>query len=227
MLYTPGPKAAIEYGVFTTRNRGRFVETLVPAPRRQPRLFSTQNELPLETGPGENTCLAELTRRSVTDKKARELLAELIPGQEVMDQIEWTDSIIAKAPAGKFHNPPGLYVATIRDNVTPPATFLSSRTRRLRQEAHQAKDIELARHAQQELTYAEYQSQAIESYIAEVPRPEYQQLLLEARRHLKRTYTVMSEAQLEELAANWVRAEVKNGGRVRVMGFEEFAEANS
>lgn len=225
MLYTPGPKAAIEYGVFTTRKRGRFVETLAPAPRRQPRLFSTQNELPLETAPGENTCLAELTRRSVTEKKARELLAELSPGQEVMDQIEWIDSIIAKAPAGKFHNPPGLYVATIRDNVTPPDTFRSSRKLRLQEEAQQAKNAELARHAQQELAYAEYHSQAIESHIAELPVHEYEQMLVEARRHLKRTYTTMSEAQLQELTANWVRAEVKNGGRVRVMGFADFCAA--
>ncbi len=221
MLYTPGPKASIEYGVFTTRKRGRFVDTLAPAPRRQPRFFSTQSELPLD----DNTCLTELTRRGVTEKKARELLAELTPGQEVMDQIEWTDSIIAKAPAGKFHNPPGLYVATIRDNVAPPAPFLSSRKRRLQEEAHQAKNAELAQYAQQELAYAEYQSQAIETYIAELPRTEYAQTLLEARRQLKRSHATMSEAQLEELAANWVRAEVKNGGRVRVMGFAEFCGA--
>ncbi len=132
-----------------------------------------------------------------------------------------------KAPAGKFHNPPGLYVATIRDNVTPPATFLSSRKRRLQEEAQQAKNAEQARHAQRELTYAEYQSQVIDSYITELPRPEYKQMLLEARRQLKRTYATMTEPQLEELATNWVRANVKNSGSVRVLGFEEFCAANS
>ena len=113
-------------------------------------------------------------------------------------------------------------MATIRDNVTPPAAFLSSRKRRLHEEAQQAKNANLARRAQQELAYAEYQSQAIDSYIAALARPEYQQTLLEARRQLKRTYSKMTDAQLEELAANWVRAEVKNSGRVQVKGFEEF-----
>jgi hypothetical protein len=165
---------------------------------------------------------SELTRRGITEKKARELLAELSGGQEVMDQIEWTDAVIAKAPAGKFHNPPGLYVATIRDNVSPPAAFLSSRKRRLHEQAQQAKNVELALHAQQELAYAEYQSQRIDSYIAELARQEYQQALSEARRQLKRTYTKMTHPQIEELAANWVRADVKNSGRVQVKGFDEF-----
>ncbi len=220
MLYTPGPKATAEYQVFTHRQirqqspalQGNIIDAKVQQPV-QTTLELTDDDHPL---------LIELTRRGITDKKARELLAELSPGQEVMDQIEWTDAIIAKAPAGKFHNPPGLYVATIRDNVTPPATFLSSRKCRLQEEAQQAKNAELARHAQQELAYAEYQSQAIESYIRELPEREYHQMLLEARRQLKRSYSTMTETQLEELAANWVRADVKNSGGVRVLGFEKF-----
>jgi hypothetical protein len=184
-----------------------------------------QQTLPLENTVIDNEPLfAELTRRGITDKKARELLAEVSPGQEVTDQIEWTDALIAKAPAGKFHNPPGLYVATIRDNITPPTTFLSSRKRRLQEQAHQDKDAKLARQAQKELAYAEYQSQAIESYIQELPAREYQQMLLEARRQLKRSYSTMTEAQFEKLAANWVKANVKNGGCVQLLGREEFLE---
>ncbi len=226
MLYTPGGKAFAEHYAFTRRRFGQAEDPVTTTATAKPPLSTPQQQRLALGNPivDHDWTRAELTRRGVTEKKVRELLAELSPAQEVMDQIEWTDTIIAKAPTGKFHNPPGLYVATIRDNVTPPATFLSSRKRRLHEEAQQAKNTELARHAQQELAYAEYQSQTIESYVHELPERDYHGMLLEARRQLKRTYTTMTEAQLEELAANWVRADVKNSGRVRVMGFEEFNE---
>ena len=60
--------------------------------------------------------------------------------------------------------------------------------------------------------------------VAQLPQQEYQQMVLEARRQLKRSYTSMAPAQFDELAANWVRADVKNGGQVRVMAFEEFCQ---
>lgn len=105
--------------------------------------------------------ILELTRRGIAEKKARELLASLEPGQQAMDQIEWIDTTISKAPADKFHNPPGLYVAVIRDNIAPPKTFASSRKHRRWEEAQQAKDADRARHAQLEIEYEEYRSQAL------------------------------------------------------------------
>src|SRR3982751_3912424 len=44
-------------------------------------------------------------------------------GQDVVDQLEYTDSIISMAPAGKFHNPPGLYIRNIEENIAVPPTF--------------------------------------------------------------------------------------------------------
>jgi hypothetical protein len=223
ILYTPGVKAFAEHYAFTRRRVGQAEEPSITTGAKPRSSTPQQQTLALDHAAGDlDQIRSELTRRGITEKKARELLAELSGGQEVMDQIEWTDAVIAKAPAGKFHNPPGLYVATIRDNVSPPAAFLSSRKRRLHEQAQQAKNVELALHAQQELAYAEYQSQRIDSYIAELARQEYQQALSEARRQLKRTYTKMTDPQIEELAANWVRADVKNSGRVQVKGFDEF-----
>ncbi|MDQ2949139.1 MAG: hypothetical protein M3Y27_24910 [Acidobacteriota bacterium] len=224
IFYTPGDKAFLEHQAFARRHTDPTSGPIVAAaPKPQPST-PRQQTLALGTPPvaDHEPLLTELTRRGITEKKARELLDNQMPSQEIMDQIEWTDAIVAKSPAGKFHNPPGLYIAAIRDNVTPPGTFLSSRKRRLHKEAQQAKSAGLARRAQQELAYAEYRSQAIESYIYELPEGEYQQMLREAHRQLKRSYTTMTEAQLEELAANWVRADVKNSGGVQVLGFEEF-----
>ena len=221
VLYTPGPKAVAEYQAFTNRHSRQLPPVSNPvldSRARQP----IQTSLPLSDV--DNALLGELTSRGVTEKKARELLAELESAQEVADQLEWMDTVIAKAPPGKFHNPPGLYITAIRDNVTPPESFISSRKRRLLEEARQAKDAELARHAQLEIAYDEYRSQAVDRYIAGLPRAEYQQMLDGARRQLKRAHgmAMMSEVQLAELSANFVRAELRNGGRVAVMGFEEF-----
>ena len=221
IFYTPGPRALIEHQAFARRGGPVIAAS---APLSKPALAAPKQQTLALGNPvaDPEPLMAELTRRGVTDKKAHELLENAVPGQEVMDQIEWTDAIVAKAPAGKFHNPPGLYVAAIRDNITPPTTFLSSRKRRLQEQARQAKNHQVALHAQQELAYAEYQSQAIEDYLRELPDGQYSQMLREARRQLKHSYNTMSEAQLDELAANWVRADVKNSGRVRVLGFEEF-----
>jgi hypothetical protein len=49
----------------------------------------------------------------------------------------------------------------------------------------------------------------------------------DARRQLKRSYATMTPAQHDDLAATWVRAEVKNSGRVRVLAFEEFCRLNT
>ena len=59
--------------------------------------------------------MSEMTRRGITEKKARELLLNVKPDQELLDQLEYTDSIIQQAPAGKFHNLPGLYIRKHRE----------------------------------------------------------------------------------------------------------------
>jgi hypothetical protein len=111
--------------------------------------------------------------------------------------------------------------------VTPPKNFSSSRKRRLWEEAQQVKDVERAHNAEIEIAYEEYQSQVIDRYIADLPPHEYQQMVTDARRQLKRTYATMTPAQHDDLAANWVRAEVKNSGRVRMLAFEEFCRQNA
>ena len=65
----------------------------------------------------------ELTRRGVTTRRARQLLAKVSPTQDVLRQLEWGDFVISRAAPGTFWNPAGFYVALLRDNVEPPATF--------------------------------------------------------------------------------------------------------
>ena len=100
ILYTPGDKAFVEHQAFT-RRAGAQGTPAMQSPQPQNRRFSPaqQQTLSLEQGTAlHEPVLIELTRRGITENKARELLENLCPGQEVTDQIEWTDSIIAKAP---------------------------------------------------------------------------------------------------------------------------------
>src|SRR6185503_5383140 len=75
--------------------------------------------------------LGELAKRGITDNQSRKLLLALAEDQQVLDQIEWGDNLIAQAPPGKFYNPAGLFVQLIKDNVVPPASFETSRQRTL------------------------------------------------------------------------------------------------
>jgi len=90
----------------------------------------------------DQTLLAELTNRGITDNQSRRLLRSLAESQQVLDQLEWGDNLIANAPDGKFYNPAGLYINLIKENVIPPASFESSRQRNLRLEAEQTRENE-------------------------------------------------------------------------------------
>jgi hypothetical protein len=165
----------------------------------------------------------EMTRRVIAEKKARELLANLKLGQEVLDQLEYTDFIIAKAPRGKFHNPPGLYIRNIEQNVAPPAGFETSLQRKLREAAHQAKDAEYARTAQLQMEYDSYCREAVNRFINEqLPPQEYRQLYEDKTRYCRTLFKQMTKAQLDEIVRGYIRTDLKEGGRVGIVSFEEF-----
>ena len=122
MFYTPGPKAVAEFEAFTNRQvRQHVAPTLaLPSAVREP--IPPPVQATLELGDSDPGLLWEMTRRGVAEKKARELLANLKLGQEVIDQLEYVDFLVAKDRRGKFDNPPGMYVFYVRDNIAPPAT---------------------------------------------------------------------------------------------------------
>ncbi len=125
MLYTPGTRAIAEFEAFTRRQVHRSGEGVaLPPPGAGEARDSNRPDI-VTASP----LLAELTRRGVAERKGRELLDRTQPGQEVLDQLEYVDSLVAKATKGRITNPPGLYVMYVRDNVAPPENFLSSRKR--------------------------------------------------------------------------------------------------
>jgi type II secretory pathway pseudopilin PulG len=222
MFYTPGPKALAEYQAFTNRQIRQQTPTQALLQTTTASDVKHPVQAILDLSGVDSAVHTELTRRGVAEKKARELLANLKPGQEPMDQIEYVDWLIAKAKQGKFENPPGMYVLYVRDNIMLPENFVSSRKRRLHEEAQQAQNTERAQQAQLEIAYEDYRYAAVEGYITSLAPAEYQQLMAAARREQKLKYPNMTAEQLNGVAANWMRGDLKNTGRVPLLSFQEF-----
>jgi hypothetical protein len=155
-------------------------------------------------------------------------LANLKPGQEVMDQLEYVDSIIAKDTKGRVENPPGLYVFYIRDNIAPPADFPTTRKQRLQVQAQQVKHAERATVARLKLDYEAYCAEEAKTFIREVlPADEYQQLFQQHNRYNRSLFKNMTQEDLEKLTESTIRADVQKSGRVKLVSFEEFAQKKS
>jgi Replication initiator protein A len=215
MLYTPGPKAIAEFEAFTNRqSRLQAQSSAAPSGGGGPSVDVSRNASPL---------IAEMTRRGITEKKARELVANLKPGQEVMDQLDYVDSLVAKDKKGRMENPPGLYVLYIRDNVPPPANFLTSHKRKLQQQAVQSRQADKSRAAEIKVEYETYCATETKRYIREIlPPDEYHALFQQHIRCNRQMLKHSTDAEIEELTHGTIRAEIQKSGRVNLISFEEF-----
>jgi hypothetical protein len=223
MFYTPGPKALAEYEAFTHRHTQRPNSG---APTPLPTEYKEQHPLQAQLGfyESEASLLNEMTARGIAEKKARELLTQVKPGQEVMDQLEYVDSLVANDKRRTLQNPPGLYVCYIRDNIAPPRDFWSTRKTKLHEQAQQEKDAEAARKARLEIAYEEYRAREVERFIAEVlPAEEYRQIFQQHRARNRAAFRRMTEAQVDAVTEGAIRAELQNNGRVKLLAFGDFA----
>jgi hypothetical protein len=166
--------------------------------------------------------LEMLVNRGVTEKVGRRLLFEVPDDQCIETQIEWADFIISKDPR-RFENPAGLYVAFIRDGITPPPSFLSS----ARRNEIQALDEELRARSSEalaaELRYAEYRDKQVDAYINqldEVKRAEMVRIAhAEASRHLK-GFEFMSQEQKMDIVNRYAATIVLQ--ELPILSLEEF-----
>ena len=152
------------------------------------------------------------------------MLANIKPGQEVLDQLEYVDSLVAKDTRGRLANPPGLYVMYIRDAVAPPPAFNTSRKRALLEQSRQRKRLDQAEAAQRKLDYESFCAAETTRYIDDLPPAEYNALLVTHRRQNKRLFTEMSSADLEVLSQGTVHSEIQHSRRVALPTFDEFAD---
>jgi len=222
MFYTPGPKAFVEYQTFTNRQQTPLTATAIAAnPTKAAQEIPVQQTLGLTSC--HSTFTSELTRRGITEAKANNLLANIRPGQEVVDQLEYVDTLIARDRRRKIDNPPGLYVYYLRDNIAPPADFLSSRKAKLQKQAQQVKNAELARTATTVIQYEEYREAEVKRFFSEIMSvDEYKQLFDRQRRLNRPMFKLMTEEQLDNLTHGTVRADLEKNGRIRFLSFDEF-----
>ena len=222
MFYTPGPKAFAEYHAFTNRHLPHMRMPEAPQARAEQR---NPVQATLALALYHPQLLTELTSRGIAEGKARELLNQLKPGQEVMDQIEYVDSLIAKDKRRKIENPPGLYVYYLRDNISPPTDFWSSRKAKLHDDAQQVKNAELARRARREIEYDDYRTAEITRFAEALDADEYKQIFNDCRRINRSMFKLMTEQQIDDLTHGTVRVELEKSGRVQLISFEEWLRA--
>lgn len=162
--------------------------------------------------------LEALVSRGVGESHARRLLRSLPPGQPVMDQLEYIDSIVRK---GRIANPPGLYVSMLRHNEPVPEDFETS-TRRMEQErsrqAYMA--VQSARWELQQ-RYERHVHEELERHIAQLGSAELRELVMDEAQKVRKDYPRMTPEQVESLATQRVRRELRES--MTVASFEEFS----
>jgi hypothetical protein len=218
MLYTPGPKAIAEYNGFTNRQVRQHLSAGSEARQRSP----LPQQAALDLVPGDNDSVSELIRRGITLPKAMDLVAHLKPEQSLADQLEYLDYVIANAPSGKFHNATGFYVTFIQDNTPIPETFATKRTRQFRDLEIQEQDSRRSYDATMQHSYEEYVAEQIGNVIAQLPLGEYDNLVEEQRRHVRKMYPALPSPTIEEIARGYVRRRLQQSTDTRLLSFDEF-----
>jgi Replication initiator protein A len=175
----------------------------------------------------DSEALKALVDRGISPERSRELLSSAGKGQQVMDQLEWGDYLIARSGVGKFYNPPGFYVRLIESKVTPPDHFETSYKKRLREESQRARTQTMQEEAALELEYLEYRKLEVDKYLDEKLTPgAYQEAVEVNKKELQRTAkvgAVLTEKAWTELAV--ARFRKQTASQLNLMSFGAFCEA--
>lgn len=215
------------------RDRNRFAHGTVAAlPPTQEEDSSAQvggEEVPAQPD-GPPPLVAEMVERGIAEKRARQILSRLPTGQEVLDQLEWGDFLVAEAKQGRgqpLRNPPGLYVHLLTNNITPPDTFTTSRRRRLFEESKEARQREEAEKERRREAYYQYRAQAISKHIEAAYTPEeYARLLQkeeeEACKEDPRRFQDWKPTTLKTYVVSRFRASIER--QLPFMSLDEFCQ---
>jgi hypothetical protein len=145
---------------------------------------------------------------------------------DVEEQIEWIDSIIGKDPQ-KFENPAGMYVSFIRDGITPPADFVSSRRRKEIEAVEVDRRISEASLASKrfelDMRYSEYQEEQVHTYIERLTTDAKTKLTKDARKAAGKHVNHFAALTREQQAALINRFEFNIVvGEIQILTKEEF-----
>ena len=151
--------------------------------------------------------LEELTGRGVGRRAAKALLNELPEGDEALRLLEWADAEISRK---KPSNPAGFLIHLIREKVTPPGDFLSSRQLREVQEREQTNREEQEKRARIHDEYQSFVRDQVDARLREHSKTEYQERLERKKEELVKKYAVLASSPartLEETAERKLREE--------------------
>ncbi len=164
--------------------------------------------------------LEELTTRGVGRRAAKALVNELPEGDEALRLLEWADAEISRKRPG---NPAGFLIHLIREKVTPPRDFLSSRQLRELERREQANREEQEKRAR---THDEYQSfvrDQVDARLRDHSKTEYLERLERKKEELVKKYAVLASSPtrtVEESAERALRDEIQK--EIPLPTMEEF-----
>lgn len=173
----------------------------------------------------DQSLLKELTQRGVAEGQARKLLQNLSSGYYLMDQLEWADHLISQALPGKFYNPAGFYIHLIKEKINPPDSFETSRKRKLREQAREARAQAVEQDARLELAYDDYKQKEVDNYIQANYTSAQLSGLVEVKKkeilhQYKKQVSNWDDDTLLKLAESTTRSHITE--RVPLISFEEF-----
>jgi hypothetical protein len=159
---------------------------------RQQRLSLNQPEAPTPPAPEQpkkaaatidETLVVELGKRGIGAGDARKLLAKLAPGQPVLDQLEYADTVIHRYRS-KIQNPPGFYISRLQDNAPNPPGFETSAARKIRLDAEAALALAAAEQHMAQLMAEENEHNRKDAEIDALPEEQRQALFRQAKAQL-------------------------------------------
>jgi hypothetical protein len=112
--------------------------------------------------------VGELVQKGVAERKARQLALDISDDQQVLDQVEYAEHLIQqdRRGRGKISNPAGFFIWAIENNLSVPATFETSRKRRIREAQEQDASEQRFRAIQLENDYDEFCQEEIRKKLA-------------------------------------------------------------
>ena len=238
MCYKPGPRAQAEYMTFARKSK-RAAEAAALSVASQAEIELTEHEtgesvpafaLPVESRPQESKhpLHDELTKRGITDTRAKKILKALREGQQVLDQLEWGDHLIASEPQ-KIKSPSGFYVYLLAENVGVPPSFETSRKRQARTQAQATAQEQQLKQMELETAYEQYRSGEVDRFIeAHLSQAEVDEISNRKRGEIEETFKsfrLMNQGAQHAMLWGAVKAEIRP--RVPILSFEEFSKNQS
>jgi hypothetical protein len=230
MYLTPGPRAQAEFAaVHRVRKTPRAIDVAAEVEEHQlnrPRTGRRQHNVKGERvaeATLDPQLVAEFTRRGVTEKKAREILSHLKPGQDALAQLELGDQHIAKDP-GKYTNPAGFYIHLVQENTPLPEGFETAARRKAREEAERRREDERRDQVELETEYQWYRDEEIDRFMAALDPEELAAIQKIKWQEMRETYTTLSDTMIDGFARQETKREL--GKRAPLMTIEEFKAAH-